>query len=953
MQRKQFLAVWLVLLSGIALPAAAQISALSLSAGTAVTSATASGTNWTNPTNVLASDNVYTTSAITGVNKPTYNLDVKTWGFQTTNAALANYIPPAGTINGIEVTVKLRKSGTGSIRDNRIFLLKAGAEAGLNKARAKVAWPSTGTSIVFGGSSDLWGTTWTPADMINTNFGFRIVAKNKGSQDVQAEIDYISIKIYFNQAFYYAKATGDIATLTTWGRNTDGSGLNPANFSADGQVFFLRNRAATTLTVPLTITGNASKIVVGDSVTVSTLSVPATAALAATVDVSPSASVTITNTTTPVLGIVSDNTTVTFNAAGAQGVTGVTYYNLTLGGSGTKTLQAATANSTFINNVLTVGSGIVFDNAGSTIQALGTSTGIVNNGTVTGSGNLVYSLLDISTSISGTGIYSNLEIDAGTSTTTRTITLSGATSITGTLTLTEGALANGTNLSLLSGSILALTNGTLGSPVAGSTGYSIVYNPFTTGSSKASANELTGSVTNLTLRTVTGTITLAQALVLTGSLTLETGTLDPTATNYNITIGGNFSNSATLTSRNMAFTFNGATAQTITTPTSLSVYDLIVNNSSGGILFSTPVTVTHALTLTNGIVTTSSTNLLTLAAAATLAGGSASAYVSGPMKHTVATTAASTRTFPIGKGGAYRPLVLSLTQSGNTATTYTAEVINGAPPTRTLPVDVPNISAVRYWTLASSGATSLSAATVQLTYGADDGVFDPPATRVLKSSGASWLNEGGTATAINNGSITTTLPITSLGDFAIGNTGTMIVLPVTWLSFTATKSSNGVSLVWRTAQESNIMHYVVEKMAGNSTWQDLALLPAINGAQNTYQYSDLAPSTVGYYRIRQLDGSGKTTYSKTIVVGFSGQGTVDLRPNPASTFVRCVITDNALLQGTTMQVSLVGPDGRIALSRTGPVQPIVRVDCGDLARGTYWLVIRSGGTRQQTMLVLR
>ncbi|MDB5251827.1 MAG: hypothetical protein JWP27_996 [Flaviaesturariibacter sp.] len=946
------MAAWLVLLSCTALPAFTQISAVSLTAGTVATSATASGTNWVNPTNVLAADNVYTTCAITGVNKPTYNLDAKTWGFQTTNAALANYIPPAGTINGIEVTVKLRKTGTGSMRDNRIFLLKAGAEAGVNKARSKVAWPATGTSIVFGGSSDLWGTTWTPADLINTGFGFRIVGKNKGSQDVQAEIDYVSIKIYFNQAFYYSKSTGDIASLLTWGRNSDGSGANPANFSADGQVFLLRNRAATTLATPLAITGLSSKLVVGDSVTVSTMTIPSTAALSATVDVSPNASLTITNTSTPVLNTISDNTTVTFNAAGPQNVTGVTYYNLTLGGSGTKTLQAATANSTYINNVLTIGSGVIFDNAGSNIQALGTSTGIVNNGTMTGAGSLIYSLLDVSTSISGTGSYSNLEIDAGTSTTTRTITLSNPATITTTLTLTEGTLSNGSNLTLQSGSTIALANGTVGNSLAGNSGYSVVYNPFTSGTSKATGNELTGTVRDLALRALAGTITLAQALVLTGNLSLETGTLDPTTTNYPITLAGNFTNTATLTSRTMAVTFNGTTAQTITATAAPTFYDLVINNTSGGVQLATPIAVTHALTLTSGILSTTATNLPTLGAAASVSGGSAASFVSGPMSHTVSTTASSIRTFPLGKGATYRPLVLTLTQSGNTATTYTAEVFNTAPATRTMPSGITGVSTVRYWTVSSNNATTLTAGSVQLFYGPDDGVASPTETRVLKSNAANWVNLGGTATSVSSGSITSTISFTSPGDFAIGNTAISIVLPVTWISFNAVRSNGGINLTWVTAQESGLLEYVVQKMTGTSSWQDLATVPGLNGASNTYRFRDARPASVNYYRIMQVDLTGKRTWSKTIVVNGDGGKDIDVRPNPATTAIRFLVRDERLLAGGTLRVDLLTPAGATVLSKLIDAQPLVTIDRDGLPAGTYWLIVRKGTVVSRAAVVL-
>ncbi|MGZ3924998.1 MAG: hypothetical protein ACXVBJ_14595, partial [Flavisolibacter sp.] len=293
----------------------AQYSAASSSAQTVVTTSVAQGTDWTNAVNVQSPDGAFATCLITGSNKPTYYLDAKNWGFQTTNNALSNYIPPAAVINGIEVYVKMRRTNVGSLKDNKVILLKAGAEAGSSKAR-NTLWPSATTEIKFGSNIDLWGTTWTATDLSNSGFGIRISAKNRGSKDAQAEIDHIRIVLYFNQSYFYSKSTGNLDLLTTWGRNTDGTGANPADFSTSGQVFFLQNRASASLTANMTITGSYSKMVVGDGATATALTIPAAFSLASNVDVANLSSLTITNTTIPAIGSIADNTTVTYNAAG-------------------------------------------------------------------------------------------------------------------------------------------------------------------------------------------------------------------------------------------------------------------------------------------------------------------------------------------------------------------------------------------------------------------------------------------------------------------------------------------------------------------------------------------------------------------------------------------------------------------------------------------------------------
>jgi hypothetical protein len=365
------------------------------------TTSTAQGFAWSNPSSVQTADNVFATALITGANKTTFLLDAKNWGFQSSNSATGNYIPPDAVINGIEVFVKFRKSNIGNIRDNRVMLLKNGAEAGVNKARSGALWPTVATETKFGSNIDMWGTTWTVADLLNTNFGVRISAKNRGAKDAQAEIDHIRIVVYFNQVFYYSKSTGNLELTTTWGRNTDGTGASPANFTSTGQVFFVQNRSSTSLTSSLTISGTDSKLIVGDGITATELTIPSAYTLSSIVDVAANSSLVINSATHPTLGTIADNTTVTYGAAGNQSVQDGTYYNLNLSGSGIKTLQNSIAGFSSVNNVLNVGAGNTFQNSGDAVQVYGIANGIVNNGTATGSGTYVYSLQDVSTTKSG------------------------------------------------------------------------------------------------------------------------------------------------------------------------------------------------------------------------------------------------------------------------------------------------------------------------------------------------------------------------------------------------------------------------------------------------------------------------------------------------------------------------------------------------------------------------
>jgi hypothetical protein len=941
MKTKTTLALTLcVFLFGIA---NAQFSASGLQPSTVTTAATSQGTDWTSPSNVQTSDNAFATCLITGSNKPTYYLDAKNWGFQSTNNALANYVPGSATINGIEVFITMRKTGPGKIRDNKIILLKAGSEAGSSKARGSALWPTTASEFKFGGSIDLWGTTWTASDVIDAGFGIRISAKNRGSKDAQAEIDYIRVNIYFNQVFYYSKSSGNLELTSTWGTNSDGSGTSPTNFTTNGQIFFIQNRSTATLINNLTISGVYSKVIVGDAVTATTFTIPSNYSLTATLDVRNASSLTISNTSVPTIGAVSDNTTVTYNAAGNQNVGEATYYNLSLSGSGTKTINSSTG-SISINNVLTVASGVTVDNQGNNVFVYGSAAGISNNGVATGSGRYVYSLLDVNTNISGTGTFSNLEVDFSTSTTTKTLTISNATSITGSLYLTDGILFNGTNLTMNAGSAFYIADGVLNNTIT-SSGYDAIYLPFT-GSSKTTANELTGSLRNFDMQITAGTtLNLNRNLVLSGNLSLTSGSMDPTATNYNLTVGGNFTNNATLVQRNIAVTFNGTAAQNLNASSAQNFYDVVINNSGNEIILNAPVAVSHQLTLTNGLLRSSSGNLATLGSSATISGGSTSSFVNGPLQWTVASLSA-TKIFTIGKGSAYRPVTLTINQVSASSTLYTAEMFNAAPPSRTLAPTLYNVSSIRYYTITSSNNSNLNNATVLINYSTDDNITNASALRVAKSNGPDWIDIGGTGTGNGTGSITSG-DFYSFSDFVLANT--YVVLPLNWISFTAERKSTGIQLNWQTANEMNVSKYKLERSTDGNSWNEIAEINAINRTNNGYAYMDNNIDLRSFYRVKAVDIDGKISLSKTISVApGKSQTQISVYPNPLlGKTLNCTLADQEMLKAKEIKVRIFDLAGRIKYSSTEDPQMLLRVNCGQLLPGHYLLLIQAGNLKQQ------
>jgi len=148
---------------------------------------------WKDPTYAKASDNKYATVSPTPLSGFSHYLKATNFGFS---------IPSGATINGIKVEIERHANyNTGSlwVKDWKVYLLKNGNVVGDNKADTSTNWPTSDAYKSYGGSSDLWGTSWTASDINNANFGV-VLAVQMASGVVPpptAYVDHIRITVYY------------------------------------------------------------------------------------------------------------------------------------------------------------------------------------------------------------------------------------------------------------------------------------------------------------------------------------------------------------------------------------------------------------------------------------------------------------------------------------------------------------------------------------------------------------------------------------------------------------------------------------------------------------------------------------------------------------------------------------------------------------------------------------
>src|ERR1035437_2935469 len=204
------------------------------------------------------------------------------------------------------------------------------------------------------------------------------------------------------------------------------------------------------------------------------------------------------------------------------------------------------------------------------------------------------------------------------------------------------------------------------------------------------------------------------------------------------------------------------------------------------------------LVLTSGRFVTSATNYIKLDVYSNVVTGTG--YVEGPLLATVNVNTSKTLTFPLGKSGVYRPVILNLTQDATTSTIYTAELKETPIPVNLLPVPatLDAVSTVRYVHIVKGAGANVSSATIQLNYNTNDGldVSNKDMIRIAKDDGAgNWTNLGGSGTVNNTGSIlsnsfgtSTSLGTLTTNDFILAHVNPASVVSLATLTTNAITS---------------------------------------------------------------------------------------------------------------------------------------------------------------------
>ncbi len=178
-------------------------------------------------------------------------------------------------------------------------------------------------------------------------------------------------------------------------------------------------------------------------------------------------------------------------------------------------------------------------------------------------------------------------------------------------------------------------------------------------------------------------------------------------------------------------------------------------------------------------------------------------------------------------------------------------------------------------------------------------------------------------------------------------------LPFELVNFSGTLKVKQANLEWSTRNEKAISYYLPEYGKDSSNFVSIKnIQPLFGPGMNNYLYVDsLMPYPVTFYRLRIVDSSGQSTFSKILSLSMpDNQEPLKIYPNPADTYI--IIEHPATILHA--EIKIIDMNGRIA-----SVVPVVtntsqtRIDLGGMIPGIYKVVYSHGNSTHTTTLMLR
>ncbi len=355
---------------------------------------------------------------------------------------------------------------------------------------------------------------------------------------------------------------------------------------------------------------------------------------------------------------------------------------------------------------------------------------------------------------------------------------------------------------------------------------------------------------------------------------------------------------------------DGTTAQSINAiglSPNIQFRDLQVNNPIDEITLNAPIEIVTELDLDQGNIITNSTNLVMMTDNSYVSSVSDNSYVDGP----ISKRGNDAFAFPVGKGGFYRPINISAPSSGSAE--FQAEYFLTDPhPTydhASADPTIQHISSCEYWILDRTNTGNQVDVTLSWNNNTSCGVDNLSELVIARWDGSTWKDEGngGTTGNTSNGTIISANSINNFSPFTLASTSINNPLPIELLNFDVQKDGQVAFITWETASEINNDYFKVQRAMDGENYYNIGIVQGAGNSSiiNSYDFVDKNPFVgVNYYRLKQVDFDGSSTYTAIKTLDFYLLFDTDLilYPNPTTNSNTCKLINNGRLIIQTIEI---------------------------------------------------
>lgn len=197
------------------------------------------------------------------------------------------------------------------------------------------------------------------------------------------------------------------------------------------------------------------------------------------------------------------------------------------------------------------------------------------------------------------------------------------------------------------------------------------------------------------------------------------------------------------------------------------------------------------------------------------------------------------------------------------------------------------------------------------------------------------------------------------GFYTIGTLDFNSTLPIELVNFDAYLEGDKVNLEWQTASELNNDYFVIERSNDGVRFEDIRIVDGAGNSNQLIQYfeNDYSPfSGTSYYRLRQVDFDGSTTYSETKIVKTFATlvSELGLYPNPTDGAFHVVLANTGEEEVLVVVRDISGKEFYSKVIITSTDQHLEAIDLkGNLPKGIYIVTASSRNELYSQKLVVK